>query len=336
MARSASRLRSPGLARLSKACRVAGATLTTVFRDRLFGQRLIERKVNDYRLLLDARDPGIHRSLLRHGTRELEQRYLLERTLRPGMRVLDLGANIGYYTVMMSKLVGERGRVYAVEPHPENFDLLEQNIRLNRLANVEAEQVAIDVCDGKRTLLVSDHCNWHSFHDPAVRASEAWADVYERRMPGRIVVETRNLASFLADKPPLDLLRMDLEGYEVEILDALAELPRAVTQNLRVLMEAHPEFYDPARHDMRRVLEKLRASHGYQATFVVSDFYDGARGSAHTQAGRDVFARYGYGSSHILDPSHRRPIYVGISMAHAIDLICTSENVHAVMLEPMS
>src|SRR5690606_35789053 len=145
--------------RRSMACRVAGTTLTTDVRERHLGQRLIERKVKDYRLLLDSRDPGIHRSLLRRGSRAHEQRYLLEKTLRSGMRALDLGANIGYYTVMMSKLVGERGRVYAVEPHPENFALLEQNIRLNRLTNVEAEQVAIDVCGGKRTLLVSNRCN---------------------------------------------------------------------------------------------------------------------------------------------------------------------------------
>lgn len=328
------RARKTLYARFSKACRVAGATLASVFRGRLLGRRFIERRVNDYRLLLDARAPGIHRSLLRYGTREPEQKYLLERTLEPGMRVLDLGANIGYYTAMMSRLVGEQGSIYAVEPHPDNYELLCKNILLNGLRNVETEQVAIDVCDGRRTLLVSDRCNWHSFHDPAVRSREAWADVYERRMSEPILVEARGLASFVAHKPPLDFLRMDLEGYEVEILDALADLPREATRKLRVLMEAHPEFYDPARHDMRRVLEKLHATHGYRATFIVSDFYDGARGSAHTESGREVFARFGYGPSHVIDIRHRRPIYVGIEMGHAIDLICTSENVHAVLLEP--
>ncbi len=321
-------------ARIARACRIALNDLTIAFEHRVLGKRYLERRVNDYRLALDATDRGISRRLWRYGTREPEQKFLLERVLRPGMRVFDVGANIGYYTVMMARLVGPQGRIYAVEPHPDNYRLLCHNVSRNAVDNVETENVAIDVRAGKRELFVSDRCNWHSFHDPRITAGEVWTEVYRRHMPTTTSVETRSLAGYLETKPQLDLVRMDLEGFEVEILDALAELPRSQTRTLRVLFETHPEFYHPVQHDMRRVLRRLHERHGYRASYIVSDFFDGSRGSAYTEPGRDVFARYGYGLSHVLDPSHGRPIFVGVRMEDAIDLICTSENVHAVVLEP--
>jgi FkbM family methyltransferase len=328
------RLRRIDPASVLNLCRRSLARLNVALQRSILGKRLFERPINDYRLLLDATDPGINRQLLEHGTREREQMFLLEQHLRPGMRVFDLGANIGYYTVLMARRVGSQGRVYAVEPHPKNYRLLCENVRHNKLENVELENIAIDVRDGERPLLVSERCNWHSFHDPELRADAQWATIYKRRMVRQLDVRTRSLGGYLAVKPALDLMRMDLEGYEVEILDALSELPRTMTRGLHILMETHPEFYDPMRHDMRRVLMALHARHGYRATHLICDFYDGTRGSAHTEAGREVFARYGYDTSHILEPRQRRPIYTGVSVEHAIDLICTSENVHAVMLEP--
>ena len=89
--------------------------------------------------MLDSDDPGISRQLLRYGAREPEQKFIIESTLKPGMVAFDLGANLGYYTVMMARLAGERGRVYAVEPFPDNFRLLGENVRRNRLKNVQLE-----------------------------------------------------------------------------------------------------------------------------------------------------------------------------------------------------
>src|SRR5687768_8988163 len=92
-------------------------------------RRFIEKRIYNYRLLLDADDPGIGSQLLRRASRELEQKFVVENTLRPGMVAFDLGANVGYYTVMMAKLVGPNGRVYAVEPFPQSFGLLTENVR---------------------------------------------------------------------------------------------------------------------------------------------------------------------------------------------------------------
>lgn len=64
-------------------------------------------------------------------------RTLIRRYLRPGMVAVDVGANIGLHTLQMARAVGPQGRVYAVEPAPDNLKYLKRNIALNRLSQVE-------------------------------------------------------------------------------------------------------------------------------------------------------------------------------------------------------
>lgn len=308
---------------LRDAARRGGNLGLLAWQRHVLGRRIFEKRVYDYRLLLDADDPGISRQLIRLGERELEQKFILEHELKPGMRTLDLGANIGYYTVMMARLVGPAGRVYAVEPHPRNFELLRRNVSRNRIAErTELQQVAIASGDGERPLLVSEKSNWHSFHPPAVDASVPWRRKYRRTMIGSIPVTTRSLGAYLAERSPVDLLRMDLEGYEVEILKSVLGLPASLSRELRILFETHPEFYHPRSNDLRPVLEAL-CHDGYTIKYVVSDFF---------QEGKALFARYGYGAEHVVEQFRARAIYTGLATSHAIDLICTSEYVHAAFL----
>lgn len=72
------------------------------------GARYYKKRVHDYSFWLDLHDPGVSKQLMIRGSREPEHRYLLRRELKAGMTALDLGANIGYYTVMMAKFEGTR------------------------------------------------------------------------------------------------------------------------------------------------------------------------------------------------------------------------------------
>jgi len=79
------------------------------------------------------------------GTYESEQTRLFERMVAPGGAVLDLGAHLGYYTLLASRLVGGAGRVYSFEPDPKNAWYLRRHARLNGCRNVAVEESA--VCD---------------------------------------------------------------------------------------------------------------------------------------------------------------------------------------------
>jgi FkbM family methyltransferase len=302
----------------------------------LLGRRYVSRRIYDSQLLLDAADLGINRQLIRYGRREPEQKFLLEHCLEPGMRSFDLGANIGYYTLLMARCVGASGKVHAVEPHPHNYALLRENLRRNCISHVEIENVAVDVRDGVRALLISERSNWHSFHDPAITTEASWREHYRRVMKEPIWVRCRSLAALLEGEPPFDLLRMDLEGYEVEILLALADVSRVATRKLHILLETHPEFYHPVRHDMESVLRRLHERHGYVPKYLISDFEHGSKTFKHIEAASQVFQRCGYRTRYVGKGFENRAIYRGVDFDAAVELICTSENVHAVLLASSS
>lgn len=94
----------------------AGLNLARASLHRAMGRRYLEKRIYDYRMRLDLSDRGISRTLLLFGRRELEHKVMLERVLRPGMTVLDIGANIGYYALMELRLIGPGGTLVAVEP----------------------------------------------------------------------------------------------------------------------------------------------------------------------------------------------------------------------------
>ena len=69
--------------------------------------------------------------------------------IKEGDIVIDIGAHIGYYTLLFSKLVGKTGKVFAFEAHPDNFTLLKQNVETNGYTNVVVENKAVSNYNGK-------------------------------------------------------------------------------------------------------------------------------------------------------------------------------------------
>lgn len=78
---------------------------------------------------------------------------LCKKILRPGMTVVDVGAHIGYYTRLFARLVGPHGKVYAFEPHPDNFAILQRNVR--KFKNVVPVQAAVLDKEGEISLYES-------------------------------------------------------------------------------------------------------------------------------------------------------------------------------------
>ena len=90
----------------------------------------IKRKIFNYKMYLDPRDKGISRTLILFGERELDHKIILEKVLKKNMKIFDIGANIGYYVLMESKLVGKKGKILAIEPVQKNMRLLQKNLNL--------------------------------------------------------------------------------------------------------------------------------------------------------------------------------------------------------------
>ncbi|HLM66817.1 MAG TPA: FkbM family methyltransferase, partial [Longimicrobium sp.] len=146
-------------------------------------------------------DPASRGKVLRilNGTYEPEQTRLFEQHIRPGGTVLDVGANVGYYTLLASVLAGDAGRVHAFEPEPRNAEFLRRHAAINRRANVTVRQAAVsdragtarfDFGSGSgtgrlahagaievRTLRLDDYCTEHGLAPTAVKIDVEGAEV---------------------------------------------------------------------------------------------------------------------------------------------------------------
>ncbi len=126
--------------------------------------------------------------------------------LRPGDTVIDAGANVGSLCLLAAVIVGESGRVLAVEPHPRIFGFLRQNLALNRATNVRAENTALGETPGEL-----------NFSD--TRADDE--NSVQRSGQG-IRVPVTTLDRLAADLDRIALLKIDVEGFEIAVLQGAA------------------------------------------------------------------------------------------------------------------
>ncbi len=164
---------------------------------------------------------------------ERDTTRLFERLVKPGQLVMDLGAHVGYYTLLSAKLVGPTGRVYAFEPESKNYALLQQNIARNGYQNVTAVNKAVADVSGARELFLSGLDNgFHSLFQLKLRqAPDAQPTV----------IEAVTLDDFLEGLgwPRVDLIKMDIEGGELTALEGMQQL-LARQPSLNLIVEFCP------------------------------------------------------------------------------------------------
>jgi FkbM family methyltransferase len=157
------------------------------------------------RIKLDLSD-HIQRWIYFGGYERQETRWV-RNWLRPGMTVADVGANVGYYTLLAASCVGARGRVFAVEPSPYAYNRLRATVAANGLSQVVALQAGLGSAGGEGLLYLPPAGN----HSPSMVRCDRQDSV-------KVALRTLDdcLAEWRVDR--LDLLKMDVEGFEPQIL----------------------------------------------------------------------------------------------------------------------
>ena len=162
-----------------------------------------------HRFHIKTHDITILPSML-NGTYETSELDLYRGLLRPGMRVVDVGANMGMYSVIGSAAVGPTGSVVAFEPEATNFDLLGRNLAENGCANVKPVQAGVGAKAGTTKLyLQDDSIGTHSIG----QIGDRWTE---------IAIVT--LDDELLGGPKVDFIKMDIEGYEEAALEGMRGL----------------------------------------------------------------------------------------------------------------
>jgi FkbM family methyltransferase len=275
-------------------------------------RNLVPRKVFGFKMLLDLSDAGISRTLLLFGQREMEHRWILERVLRPGMSVLDIGSNIGYYPLMELGLIGPGGTLHAIEPDPRNVELLERNLILNGYLDVPVRQAAVSDASGTAPLFLSGQRNLNTLIDAGAA-----------HLSGKTVeVPTLTLREARGDLVP-DLIRMDVEGAEVAVLQGIAEEVSTGKIAPMVLFETHPGRYTDS-NDVGRPLRAL-FDLGYTVRYAGSSW----------ERGTEIVTDRGYSPlAMIRTDDVIRGLFENISGEDLIEIITVTGGIRTVLLSP--
>jgi FkbM family methyltransferase len=201
------------------------------------------------KLYLDPTDEVITPTILVMGNWEAAETSWFLRTVKPGDTVVDAGANVGYYTLIGSRLVGDKGKVYAFEPEPASFELLQKNVRLNGLTNVVLERKALSNHKGTLKLFIADtNKGDHRIYQPDGDSRPSFD------------VEAVRLDEYFKDhKRGIDFLKMDTQGAEGFILEGMTGLLEGRTDGPTIFMEFWPYGLKGMRTDAGALLKTLQS-----------------------------------------------------------------------------
>ncbi|MCZ2809372.1 MAG: FkbM family methyltransferase [Candidatus Bathyarchaeota archaeon] len=185
--------------------------------------------VQGSKMHVDLRDTGVAPFLLEWGFYEKYETEFFKKLIRKDMVVVDIGANIGYYTLLAARLAGEEGKVFAFEPEPYNYRLLCKNIEVNGYRNVIPKQKAVFSKTGKMKLFLDTrNLGGHSL-------SEANVD-----RGASITIEATSLDDFFKNTNyKIDVIKMDVQGSEMGVLEGMTN---TINQNdsVKIITEFWP------------------------------------------------------------------------------------------------
>jgi FkbM family methyltransferase len=136
-----------------------------------------------------------------------EDRAYLEKTIRPGMRILDVGSNLGLYSVLMGQLTGPNGMVLCFEPDPDLFAALQASCRLNAVPQVECHNLALGSAPAELTL-----------HKSIVNSGDNHLGVSDHGLFRRTITTQVVRLDDFRPQLKIDLVKIDVQGWELEVL----------------------------------------------------------------------------------------------------------------------
>ena len=204
------------------------------------------------KMKLDLSDVGISKQLYLTGVHEASSTRQFREELGPGMVLLEVGANIGYYALIATQHIRPAGRIVALEPSPVSLKSLQENLELN---NVEDMVDVYPFAAGSQ-----------SGHLPFYMVSKRnLSGFINREGPGidlvsEIVVKVTPVDDFLRTLDvTIDYFRMDLEGFEIEVVKGMCETLTAVPGPAGGFIEVHSRLLNENGFSARLFLEQMEA-----------------------------------------------------------------------------
>lgn len=198
--------------------------------------------VDGYRIYLDKKD-ALSLSVL--GFYEPSVGQAIKKEIKKGMIVVDVGANIGYFTLMMARSVGPTGKVYAFEPDPENFKLLRKNVKTNGFENVFLIKAVVGRKKGKISLYINEK-------------SGAEHSIYNfSKSQKKILVDSWSLDEYFAGgNIKIDFIKLDIQGAEPEAILGMEKIIRK-NPKIKILTEIWPPGLEKSKVTAEEFINRL-------------------------------------------------------------------------------
>jgi FkbM family methyltransferase len=223
---------------------------------------ILRTNTDGFKWIVDVADGGIGRQIYASSTPGKEHSFarenmfmtLLDNTIKPGMTCIDVGANIGYATLFMTRNVGDSGTVYAIEPDPHNAKFLLANLKENEY-NCEVNRCLISDHDGQSDFWIARHPNLNSVKKT-------------KHSIRKETIKCLSLNTFCSTRKYPNFLKMDLEGHEVSVFEGGYEYFKNNDGETHFLLEVHPQYYD-YHNDFATTLKKYEGI-GFKVKYVVA------------------------------------------------------------------
>ena len=173
--------------------------------------------------------------------------------LKPGMLFIDVGACIGWYTLMAASIVGDNGHVISFEPDPYYFDTLTKNIELNGFTNTTCSKKAVSDMNGTDFMIVRQLRTWKEERVARLLGHE------ETTQQG-IPVDTTTLDFFLSDikRHKVDFVKVDAEGAEEKVLRGMMQTIKK-NPHIKIVCEVHSSLlplYGTTKQNLFKYISK--------------------------------------------------------------------------------
>lgn len=184
------------------------------------------------------------------GSSQQQEQIALKALLAVGATFYDIGANVGFFTVIASRIVGPAGKIFCFEPLPENYRQIRHNAMLNDFKNIKIVDTALGNLDGEARFWTSAGPTWGKLVSTGKVPDQ---------LTGEIDVPVRRLDRVVAESslPPPDVIKIDVEGAEVDVLLGATETLRHHMP--RLLIELHGTNTSVAN---------VLSEHGYKAAVL--------------------------------------------------------------------
>ena len=197
------------------------------------------------------------------------EREILESCLQPGMHVVDIGANIGFLSLIMAEKVGPTGKVSAFEPEQHNYGLLQKNIQLKNVSNITSYHAAVGDYVGTIKMFLSDRGDTgdHRVYQPQpvsdlrsssfeqqfeLRSDECRSPTQHQRYTKDVNLTTLNTCFGC----PVGLIKIDVQGFETQVIRGAHQVIKN-SPNLILFTEYDPKLLNDAKNDPYEFLELL-------------------------------------------------------------------------------